>query len=149
MQDHEHLTVSEQHRQLSLAIADSVAHGWACVMAHYSVYHTARWAFLMDSRFDDPGALRAINENLTPGDRYADRHQARGRKDGSSGFGVNHLVQLLYPEATSPYQKLYHASIEVRYGMGRKNLLPPADRLESLMDGASTVITHTVTSPQH
>ncbi len=147
MQDHEHATASEQHRQLSVALAGTAAHGWACVMAHYAAYHTARWALLLDERFTDLDELKALNPHLTTEDRYVERHHARGRQDGSTGFGVNHLVRLLYPAAARPYEKLYQASIEVRYGLSQAHLLPPADRIEPLLDEVCVIITQAVAVP--
>lgn len=148
MEDHEHLTVSEYHRKLAETLAGTAAgHGWACVMAFYSAYHTARWALRRDPRFDDPVALTALHPDLIPDDRHTDRHRARGRQGGSNGFGLNYLVTLLYPDAGSAYLKLYDASVEVRYKQVRMAVLPSRERLLELLDEVCAHIMPAVIRP--
>lgn len=146
MDDHEHLTRWEQHRQIGLLLAETpVGHPWGCVACFYAAFHVARWAMLMDRRFDDLTALKAIHPHLQPDDRRTNKHKARrGSAGGTPDFGVNDLVLLLYPSASRSYERLHQASIEVRYEKGDPAKLPSAEQLEEYMDTVYRVLATTV-----
>lgn len=141
MEDHAHLSRYDYHRKIGLTLAQTdVGHPWGCVAMFYAAYHSARWALQRDDRFDDLAALKAINPNLMPEDRNTTKHKARRSRGNHHvpDFGVSDLVLLLYPTAASAYDKLHHASIEVRYDEGDVRKLPSATRLEKLLDGVHT-----------
>lgn len=92
----------------------------------YSAYHSMKAAFLNDPIFDDLTELKKLNVHLMTDSKYAHVHKVR---NGQNGFGVNNLVQLLYPSKTQPYEKLHQSSLGVRYGQG---VVYPVDQLETM-----------------
>lgn len=92
---------------------------WAAVPLFYAGYHIMKGALLRDPIWGDIRALHAIHTDLIPDDRFIDRHRGRKRPGGGPReWGINELVQLLYPAAIGHYDRLYQASVLVRYGVG-------------------------------
>ena len=114
------LTSSEQidraiyHREASEALRIAAGHQWAAVCYFYSAYHLGRAALETDWIFKDLGALKDLDDQLIPDDRYATKHQMRRGSERS--FGVNDLMGILYPKIRSSYLELHGASTGVRYG---------------------------------
>lgn len=126
----EHCRFSEQHLKQGREIAQHCS-DWACVAYFYSAYHAMKAAILADPIFDDMTELKKLNPHLIPSDREAPVHKVRR---GQPGFGVNNLVQLLYPSMTKSYEKLHQSSIGVRYGEG---FVYPVEELEGISAGIS------------
>ncbi len=83
-------------------------------------YHLIKAALLRDPVWSDLRSLTAINVDLTPEQRFTDRHRGR-RRIGSNQpreWGINDLVFVLYRPAARFYERLHQASIDVRYGTG-------------------------------
>lgn len=121
-----HTQRAHRHHKVGCAIADS-GDEWAAVCFFYSAYHLAKAALLQDPIFDDVGRLHQKHLDLIPDDRFTDRHHVRTTRGERRGWGVNELVQLLYPSMVADYEKLHSASVSVRYRAGL-----PADAVPSL-----------------
>lgn len=102
---------SSQHFEHAENIAE-VSVDWAAVAYFYSSYHAVKHALAVDPVFDNIADLKKLNPNLMPDDRYPTTHKVRRNQPG---FGVNELVQLLYPTHIKEYEKLHQSSIRVRY----------------------------------
>lgn len=108
-----HIRRADRHFKVGDAL-HAAGDEWAAVCFFYSAYHVVKAALLTDAVFDDIGALKALNTNLTPDDRYSTRHQgARGLS--SPVLGINEIVGLLYPGVAAQYRLLHMASVQVRY----------------------------------
>lgn len=88
---------------------------WAVVALFYSAYHAMKAALINDPAFDSMTDVKKLNPHLTPGDRFVTQHKVRRTQ---AGFGVNELVQILYPQYARDYERLHQASIQVRYHKG-------------------------------
>ncbi|WP_243063166.1 hypothetical protein [Humibacter sp. RRB41] len=91
---------------------------WFAVCYFYAAYHTVKAAFLEDPIFDDPAALRVVNQYLIPDDRYATSHHGRVNGGGIRRMGVNDVVRILYPAVAAEYVRLHMSSVHVRYEDG-------------------------------
>jgi hypothetical protein len=111
----ERLARGQRHRHVGEMIADS-GDEWACVPLFYSVYHVVRDAFLNDPVFQSDASARSKHPLLTSTDNQATSHH--GRVKPTKVWGVNELVQVLYPSIIVDYEMLHAASIDVRYGSG-------------------------------
>lgn len=109
---HEHTPRAQEHAHQAAALL-AIGSEWAAVAYFYGAYHRARAALRSDPIFNDLTKLKTVNANLLPYDRDATAHH--GRRKPSVSFGVNDLVQLLYPAAWPDYTLLHQASIQVRY----------------------------------
>jgi len=111
---------------------------WAVVPWFYSAYHLMKAVLLRDPIWGDLAALHAISVDLTPDDRFCDRH--KGRRQRIPGvapeFGINDLVLKLYRPAAGPYDRLHAASNLVRYSTGLSDgaLIPLRADLETIME---------------
>jgi len=64
-------------------------------------------------------ACSRINRELLPQDRDTTRHKGRKNSPAGREWGVTELVLVLYDQqVAAAYEKLHHASIEVRYDDG-------------------------------
>lgn len=123
-----HTARATHHFDVGCALRDAAANEWAAVCWFYSAYHHVKAALLQDAIFDDVGRLHEKHHDLQSSDRYTDRHQIRkGPGSGHRGWGINELVQLLYPGVIRPYDRLHQASVSVRYRDGL-----PGDALPGL-----------------
>lgn len=91
---------------------------WAAVMFFYAAYHRVRAALLEDPTFDSVAGCAARHVDLRPEDRHATRHHGRRSRNQFFEFGVNEIVQILYPSAIGAYDQLHQMSIQVRYERG-------------------------------
>lgn len=140
MVDHEHLACSREHRTIADVLLGTPGHGWGCVAVFYAAYHYLKWALRRDPRFQDIETHKRIDGRLTPHDRFSHWHKAR-RGRTHTGFGINDLVELMYPEIASDYINLHEASLSVRYravstwrGLPTKNQsLGALDHIESAL----------------
>lgn len=108
----DHGLICDRHFEQAQLVA-GVSEDWASVAFFYSAYHAMKRALLEDPVFDDLGELKKLNPHLTRDDRRVSYHKAR-RNQGR--FGVNDLVQILYPAHIQNYERLHQASLRVRYG---------------------------------
>lgn len=116
-----HLGRARHHRTVGDALATAADEEWAAVCYFYSAYHLARHALVTDPVFGDVSRLEAINVDLLPGSRNVTRHHGRHRPGGPREWGINELIQVLYPRVAPRYERLHQASIAVRYKQGIAN----------------------------
>lgn len=109
---HEHTPRAEEHARQAVAL-DAAGSEWAAVAYFYAGYHRGRQAILSDPVFHDLVRLKAIDANLLTTDCNVTVHS--GRRKPHLTFGLNDLVQLLYPTIWPKYSLLHQASIQVRY----------------------------------
>jgi len=124
----QHCKISDDNLEHAADIA-GVSEPWSTVAYFYSAYHAMKAAFLSDPIFDDMTRLKSINQNLMPDDKLTQKHKVRR---GQPGFGVNDLVQLLYPSKVADYERLHQSSLGVRYGQG---VVYPIDRVAEMAAG--------------
>lgn len=117
LREDEHRARAARHRVIGELLHDS-GDEWGAVPMFYSAYHLMKAALLRDPIWDQLGPLQRLNRDLIPDDRHTDRHKGRRRGDQPREWGINELVQKLYPPASGPYERLHQASILVRYGAG-------------------------------
>lgn len=86
-------------------------------------------ALIEDPVFDNLTLLKSIDPRLTLEDRYPTNHKGRW---GSGKFGLNELVQLLYPAKIGDYERLHQTSMGVRYGQGA---IFPIEQIEGMAAG--------------
>lgn len=128
----DHLTRAREHEQVGDALKDAVGNEWAAVCYFYSAYHLVRAALVADPIFDSMARLKAKSSHLMPSDRYTDSHH--GSRAPGMNFGVNELVNLLYPQILQSYEFLHQASIAVRYDTGlRFDLTNVRGRLDAVI----------------
>ncbi len=100
------------------ATADDLAaagNDWAVVCYFYAAYHTARAAILADPLFTSIAACTAKHPQLQMSDQTVTMHKARVVPGKTRAFGVNDLVDLLYPSIAMEYLELHSWSVNVRY----------------------------------
>lgn len=119
----QHLARAEHHEQVGRALAHAGEPQWATVAYFYAAMHLMKQALIVDPIWNDPERLARLDPGLHPDHRFTRSHTA---KQGSGMIGTNQLVELLYPSAIGPYDKLHHASCAVRYEAG---LNIPMDRV--------------------
>lgn len=119
----QHLARAAHHRTVADALRHVGEDQWATVAYFYSALHLMKEALIVDPIWNDAGRLAAVDEGLQPDHRFTSTH--RGKR-GSGVIGTNDLVQLFYPTAIGPYDKLHQASCAVRYEAG---LNIPIDRV--------------------
>lgn len=118
LRETEHTSRALDHENVGRVLADS-GHEWAAVALFYGAYHLVKAALLTDPIFDDVGAMHRCDPDLIERDRFTDRHKGRRRPGGGPReWGINELVQKLYPQIARDYEQLHQASISVRYGKG-------------------------------
>lgn len=119
LREDQHRARSQRHQLIGNALGDA-GDEWAVVPWFYSAYHLVKAALLRDPIWGDLQSLHAISVDLTPDDRFIDRHKGRrGRVPGVAvEFGINDLVLRLYRPAAGSYDRLHTASNLVRYGIG-------------------------------
>lgn len=113
-----HLGRARHHETVGDALAGAANEEWAAVCYFYSAYHLLRHALLADPVFGDPPRLRTIHPDLFPGARDITRHHGRNRPGEPRQWGMNELIQVLYPVVAPTYERLHQASIAVRYKGG-------------------------------
>lgn len=123
-----HCTISDDHFQHATDIAGA-SEPWSTVAYFYSAYHAMKAAFLSDPVFNDLSKLKSIDQNLMPDDKYSQKHKIRR---GQPGFGVNDLVQLLYPSKVADYERLHQSSLGIRYGQG---VVYPIEHIAEMASG--------------
>lgn len=136
-----HTQRAARHYDVGCALRDAANDEWAAVCWFYAGYHHVKAALLQDPIFDDVGRLHVKHHDLQASDRYTDRHQIRkGPGSGPRGWGINELVQLLYPTVIRPYDQLHQASVSVRYRDGLPGDALPglASAIDDIRDAART-----------
>lgn len=134
----EHVDRARYHRKAGDALFHAARHQWSAVCYFYSAYHLARGALRDDPIFSNLGELKQVNDRLIPDDRFAEKHQMR--RGSEKNFGVNDLVELIYPEIAVAYAELHGASVAVRYEQGTS--IPVGDLAENLEDIEQYLIAH-------
>lgn len=117
LREDEHRARAQRHRVIGNMLVEA-GDEWGAVPLFYSGYHYVKAALLRDPIWENVGVLQRINKDLVPDDRLTDRHKGRRRGGQPREWGINELVQTLYPAASKPYEQLHQASISVRYGAG-------------------------------
>jgi hypothetical protein len=118
LSSYEHAVASERHARAAGDLGPASSE-WASVAYFYAAYHLVKQAILEDPIWQCPGELAAKHPELRPSASKVTRHhgQSAGRRRGRT-WGVNELVELLYPSISKPYVRMHDASIEVRYKRG-------------------------------
>lgn len=117
LRQEQHLVRAARHDKIGRLLSES-GDEWGAVALFYGAYHRVKAALITDPIWDDIGQLQAIHSDLVPDDRLIERHRGRRRSGAPREWGINELVQTLYPEITRAYERLHQASISVRYGVG-------------------------------
>lgn len=133
----QHVERATHHVLVGNALHEEINEEWAGVCYFYSAYHLVKAALTTDPIFDDLTALKKIDPNLMETDRWADKHHVPSK---ASGFGINNLVKLIYPETQGSYHELHGASVGVRYGLGVT--VPLNDLAADLRDVRATLEVH-------
>lgn len=120
LSSHDHAVASERHARSASALCP-VSGEWATVAYFYAAYHLVKQAILEDPIWQCPGELAARHPDLRPGSRKVTRHsgQRAGRR-GQLNWGINDLVEVLYPSIHHAYTGMHEASIHVRYKRGSR-----------------------------
>jgi len=153
LREDQHRARAQRHRFIGDLLAEA-SDEWGAVPLFYSGYHMIKAAMLRDPIWEQVNALQTINQDLIPDDKYTDRHRGRRRTGGGAReWGVNELVQVLYPKASPSYERLHQGSIDVRYGIGLPFGALPAlrdamDRLEEL-DSSGELEAPILWPPEH
>lgn len=108
---------------------------WAAVVAFYAAYHRVRAAFAADPLFTDE--RRCIEKHPLLRPRHRDSSKHGGRTQPYREWGVNELVELLYPHIGAEYLELHMASVQVRYGRELSVSLDRVLALEEIIRDAS------------
>lgn len=135
--EEQHKNRAERHASVGDALAAAGEDDWAAVCYFYAAYHLVRAALVGDPVFDNPNDLARIDVELTPEDRYTQRHKGRKKTSNGREWGVNELVLLLYRPYAGIYDRLHQASIDVRYGRGFKTTAADARALYDQILAAS------------
>lgn len=118
LSSHEHAVASERHARTAGELSPKSSE-WATVAYFYAAYHLVKQAMLEDPIWQRPSELAAKHPELQPSVSKVTRHSGgKGRRRRCRIWGVNELVELLYPSIYEPYILMHEASIEVRYKRG-------------------------------
>lgn len=115
LSSYEHAIASERHARTAIRLRPA-SREWASVAYFYAAYHLVKQAILDDPIWHCPDELTARLPELRPSAAKVTRHhgqQARRRRGRS--WGVNQLVEVLYPSIYRDYTTMHEASIQVRY----------------------------------
>jgi hypothetical protein len=115
----EHAVASERHARSAGELCPTSSE-WAAVVYFYAAYHLVKQAILEDPIWQCPSKLAAKHPELQPSVSKVTRHSGgkqRRRRRGRT-WGVNEVVELLYPSIYQSYLLMHQASIEVRYLRG-------------------------------
>ena len=114
----EHAVASERHARAAGELCPTSS-DWAAVAYFYAAYHLVKQAILDDPIWLCPSLLAAKHPELQPSVSKVTRHSGgRQRRRRGRTWGVNELVELLYPSIYQSYLLMHQASIEVRYQRG-------------------------------
>lgn len=115
---YEHAVASERHARAAGALRP-LSREWATVAYFYAAYHLVKQAILEDPIWLCPGELATRHPGLRRGSKKVTRHGGQGvGRRGQQKWGVNDLVEVLYPSIHRAYTGIHEASIQVRYRRG-------------------------------